>query len=174
MSNTIFKIRDAKTNEFEAIGQLMIRVYAHLVGFPTPKEQPEYYEMLSNIGIVTEQTDTRLLVAVSEKGEIGGAVVYFDNMKNYGSGGTATLELGASGFRLLAVDPKHRGQGLGRLLTDACIDLARASKKEHLVIHSTKAMQTAWHMYEKIGFKRALDLDFMQGNLPVFGFRLLL
>jgi hypothetical protein len=27
-------------------------------------------------------------------------------------------------------------------------------------------------MYEKIGFKRAEDLDFMQGELPVFGFRL--
>jgi hypothetical protein len=33
-------------------------------------------------------------------------------------------------------------------------------------------MQTAWKMYEKMGFVRSLDLDFMQGQLPVFGFRL--
>jgi hypothetical protein len=26
-------------------------------------------------------------------------------------------------------------------------------------------------MYEGIGFKRSEDLDFMQGNLEVFGFR---
>ncbi|WP_422359769.1 GNAT family N-acetyltransferase [Reichenbachiella sp.] len=174
MRNARFKIRDAKNNEFEVIGQLMVRVYAQLNGFPSPKEQPKYYKMLSTIGKVTEQTDTRLLVAVSKEGEIGGAVVYFGNMKNYGSGGTATLEENASGFRLLAVDAKWRGQGLGRLLISACIDLARDSKKGHLVIHSTKAMQIAWNMYEKIGFKRALDLDFKQGDLPVFGFRLLL
>jgi hypothetical protein len=27
-------------------------------------------------------------------------------------------------------------------------------------------------MYENLGFKRSEDLDFMQGELPVFGFRL--
>jgi hypothetical protein len=27
-------------------------------------------------------------------------------------------------------------------------------------------------MYEKISFKRSVDLDFMQGELPVFGLRL--
>jgi hypothetical protein len=43
-----------------------------------------------------------------------------------------------------------------------------------MIIHTTKAMQTAWKMYEDIGFKRSIDLDFMQGELPVFGFRLTL
>jgi hypothetical protein len=33
-------------------------------------------------------------------------------------------------------------------------------------------MQIAWKMYEGLGFQRAEELDFMQGNLPVFGFRL--
>ena len=41
-----------------------------------------------------------------------------------------------------------------------------------VIIHTTKAMQTAWKMYEGFGFKRSEDLDFMQGELPVFGFRL--
>jgi len=36
------------------------------------------------------------------------------------------------------------------------------------------SMQTAWRMYENLGFKRSADLDFMQGELPVYGFRLLL
>jgi len=29
-------------------------------------------------------------------------------------------------------------------------------------------------MYERMGFKRSEDLDFTQGELPVFGFRLLI
>jgi hypothetical protein len=33
-------------------------------------------------------------------------------------------------------------------------------------------MQTAWDMYTKIGFERAPHLDFMQGQLEVFGFRI--
>ena len=43
-----------------------------------------------------------------------------------------------------------------------------------MIIHTTIAMQTAWKMYENMGFKRSDDLDFMQEALPVFGFRLLL
>ena len=31
-----------------------------------------------------------------------------------------------------------------------------------MIIHTTMAMQTAWKMYEQIGFKRSEDLDFMQ------------
>ncbi|MEP3389695.1 MAG: GNAT family N-acetyltransferase [Reichenbachiella sp.] len=172
MSKVTFEIRDAKTDEFELIGQLMVSVYAQLHGFPSPKEQPKYYEKLSHVGALTEQKETRLLVAVSDKGIIGGAVVYFGDMKDYGSGGIATQEQDAAGFRLLAVDLEYRGQGLGQLLTQTCIDRAKAAKKTRLVIHSTKAMQIAWAMYEKMGFERAPDLDFMQGNLPVFGFRL--
>ena len=48
-----YTIRDARPEEFEAIGKLMISVYAQLEGFPTPAEQPSYYEMLANVGAFT-------------------------------------------------------------------------------------------------------------------------
>lgn len=77
-------------------------------------------------------------------------------------------------FRLLAVDPSTRGQGIGKLLTLECIAKARQDGNKHVIIHTTKSMQIAWKMYETLGFKRAKDLDFMQEELPVFGFRLVL
>jgi GNAT superfamily N-acetyltransferase len=95
-------------------------------------------------------------------------------MKYYGSGGTATTEINAAGFRLLAVDLNARGKGIGKLLTEACIQLAKEEKQNQIIIHTTMAMQVAWRMYEKMGFKRSKDLDFMQEDLPVFGFRLFL
>lgn len=150
----------------------MVDVYSELDGFPNALEQPAYYQMLANIGKQTEKPHTELLVAVSSEGSIGGAVVYFSDMKQYGSGGTATLEKNASGFRLLAVDPKTRGQGIGKHLTLKCIEKAREIENRQVIIHTTKAMQIAWNMYEKLGFVRSEDLDFMQEELPVFGFRL--
>lgn len=174
MSNQLFTIRNAQPNEFSYIGQLMVKVYSQLDGFPKEDEQPNYYKMLANIGDLTLKPETELLVAVSPENEIAGGVVYFSDMQYYGSGGTATQEKNASGFRLLAVDNLFRGKGLGKLLTLACIEKAKAKNHTQVVIHSTKAMQTAWKMYEDLGFKRADDLDFMQGELPVFGFRLLL
>ncbi len=174
MKNSIYTIRNAQPSEFDEIGRLMVKTYSQLEGFPNQEEQPQYYEMLANIGDLTQKPNTELLVAVSKEGSIGGGVVYFSDMKYYGSGGTATQEKNASGFRLLAVDSTIRGQGLGKLLSLECIKKAKALHQNNLVIHTTNSMQIAWGMYEKLGFKRATDLDFLQGELPVFGFRLIL
>lgn len=169
-----YTVKNAKPSEFARIGKLMVQVYSQLQGFPKESEQPDYYKMLANIGEQTKKPNTELLVAVSPEGKIVGGVVYFSDMKFYGSGGTATREQNASGFRLLAVDPLARGKGIGKLLSNECISKARGHKHYQVVIHTTKAMQIAWGMYENLGFKRSEDLDFMQGELPVFGFRLLL
>ncbi len=172
MNKQEYSVRNATPKEFNKIGELMVDVYAKLDGFPSKFEQPDYYKMLANIGALTEKSAVKLLIAVSSNGKIGGGLVYFGDMKYYGSGGTATLEKNAGGFRLLAVDPAIRGKGIGKMLTQACIQIAKNEKQEQLIIHSTKAMKIAWKMYKKIGFKRSEDLDFIQGELPVFGFRL--
>lgn len=171
MNNSEFIVRNAKPEEFLAIGQLMVRVYASLEGFPKPDEQPKYYELLANVGNLTQKTETEILVAISPDQTIAGAVVYFGDMQYYGSGGTATLEKKAVGFRLLAVNESARGKGLGKLLTLACLEKAKNQQQSQVIIHTTNAMKPAWKMYETIGFKRSEDLDFIQGNLEVFGFR---
>lgn len=172
MNNTEYSVRNAKPEEFVEIGKLMVKVYSQLEGFPKEKEQPDYYRMLTNVGELTFQPETELLVAVSSEGRILGCVVYIGDMKYYGSGGTATCEQNAAGFRLLAVEPLARGRGIGKLLTYECIRKSREKNLNQLVIHTTMAMQTAWKMYENAGFKRSEDLAFMQGELSVFGFRL--
>ncbi|GET21974.1 GNAT family N-acetyltransferase [Prolixibacter denitrificans] len=172
MHQQIYTIRNGRPEEFDTLGQIMVEVYSQLEGFPKQSEQPEYYNLLANIGEWTKKPYTELLVAVSPEGKIAGGVVYFSDMQYYGSGGTATHEKNASGFRLLAVAPSFRKQGIGKLLSNECIRKAKALKQEQVIIHSTKAMQVAWKMYENLGFKRSKDLDFMQEELPVFGFRL--
>lgn len=155
-----YTIRNAYPTEFDTIGQL-----------PKETEQPGYYNMLANVGTFTNNPGTELLIAVSDTGKIAGAVVYFNDMQFYGSGGIATLEKDAAGFRLLAVDPGMRGKGIGKRLSIECINKARKSGVSQVIIHTTAAMQTAWKMYEGLGFRRSEDLDFMQGDLPVFGLR---
>jgi GNAT superfamily N-acetyltransferase len=174
MPDNIFEVRNAKPEEFATVGRLMVEVYSQLEGFPKEKEQPNYYEMLRQVGNFTSKPDTELLVAVGTGGAIKGAVVYFGDMQYYGSGGTATREKNAAGFRLLSVVNDARGLGVGKLLTLSCIEKAKLQKQQQVIIHTTKAMQTAWKMYEKMGFSRSEDLDFVQEQLLVFGFRLLL
>lgn len=164
-------ISQAKPEEHKAIGQLMVEVYSNLPGFAAPVEQPEYYEMLAKIGEFAKKESVELLVA-KEGEQLLGAVVYVGDMKDYGSGGTATMEKDAAGFRLLAVSHEARGMGLGKQLTEACIERARSNGLKQMIIHTTESMKVAWGMYEKMGFERSLDLDFKQNGLPVYGFRL--
>jgi pimeloyl-ACP methyl ester carboxylesterase/GNAT superfamily N-acetyltransferase len=164
-------IRDARPGEFGAIGVMMVAVYSGLEGFPRPETQPDYYRLLANIGEQTAKPGVRLLVAL-EKERIAGAVVFYAEMAQYGSGGTATAERDAAGFRFLASDPEARGRGVAKALVEYCIEAARAAGRRRLVIHSTAAMKAARAIYSARGFERAPDLDFVQGALPVYGYRL--
>lgn len=164
-------IRDARPDEHAALGALMVSVYAQLEGFPSPQEQPAYYAMLADIGRLAERPGARLFVA-HVAGRLAGGVVYFSDMAQYGSGGSATRERDAAGFRLLAVDPAVRGAGVGRALVEHCLAQARRDGRAQVVLHTTDAMRVAWGLYERLGFRRSEDLDFLQGALPVFGFRL--
>jgi GNAT superfamily N-acetyltransferase len=166
-----FVIRTALPGEFCHLGELMVAVYSSLEGFPKRADQPQYYEMLAGIGQLAENPDTKLLVAVSGA-ELLGGVVHFSDMARYGSGGIATQERNASGFRLLAVAPQARGRGVGAALMERCIELARGENHGQVILHTTAAMQVAWRMYERRGFERSADLDFLQGALQVYGFRL--
>ena len=69
--------------------------------------------------------------------------------RSTGSGGTATQEKHAAGFRLLAVDSAARGMGAGRALAQKCVDLAREGRLGQVIIHTTRSMQVAWGMYER-------------------------
>lgn len=171
-SSETHDVREAKSEECETIGKLLIDVYSTLTGFPSQSEQPRYYHSLKNIVEFTHKPGVKLLVAVNENNAIDGTVLYFDDMKQYGSKGIATHENMAAGFRLLAVASAARGHGVGGLLVAACVQLAREAEQRQIVIHSTKFMEVAWNMYEKLGFKRSPDLDFLQGKMMVFGFRL--
>jgi hypothetical protein len=119
----------------------MVAVYEALEGFPGPDAQPAYYEMLRNIGALSANPGTKLLVVVDRNTLLGG-VVYLADTAHYGAGGIA------------------------------CIDEARARGHEQVIIHTTAAMIVAWGMYERLGFTRAAELDFVQQGMPVYGFRL--
>ncbi|MGE7774261.1 GNAT family N-acetyltransferase [Chitinophaga sp. NPDC101104] len=167
-------IRTALPGEAPAAGQLMVQVYSSLEGFPGVAEQPAYYALLANVGELASKPGAGLIVAAGADGRIAGAVVYFGDMQYYGSGGIATQEKDAAGFRLLAVDPAFRGAGIGKKLVNACITRAGKAGVKQMIIHSTHSMQTAREMYLRMGFFRAPELDFLQGELQVFGFRYLL
>ena len=110
------QIREAHSNEYQALGELMVEVYSNLDGFPNEDEIPEYYNHLRNVGDFTQQPKVKLFVAVSSDGNVDGGLVYFGDMRYYGAGDESTLIQKAAAFRLLAVNPKTRGSNIPGML----------------------------------------------------------
>lgn len=167
-----YTIRQARPEEYSRLGQLTVDACASLPGMPRPEDQPEYYRMLLDVAKRAGNPAISILAAVGDAGELLGSVDFIADMKQYGSGGTAKDVPGAAGIRLLAVRDECRGRGIGKALTRFCIDRALDLGRSKVILHTTRAMETARAMYERLGFRRFPELDFKQGTLDVFGFGL--
>ena len=66
-------------------------------------------------------------------------------------------------IRMLVVDPSGRGLGLGRRLTEACIQRARRDRAALIALHTTPIMTVALPMYQRMGFVWARDAP------PIYG-----
>jgi GNAT superfamily N-acetyltransferase len=167
-----YTVRRADPNEYETLGRLTVQIYERLPGMPSAADQPDYYSMLHDVEARAGTPTIDIFVAATPRNELLGGVTFIGDMKFYGSGDTASTNADGSGIRLLAVKPEARGFGVGRALTNACIQRAAARGSAQVILHTTKSMSTAWGMYLRMGFLRSPDLDFSQGALSVFGFRL--
>ena len=57
-------------------------------------------------------------------------------------------------IRYLGVDPKYRGKGIGRKLTEMCLQEAKNSGEKFVALHTSEFMHSARNMYEEMGFQK--------------------
>jgi ribosomal protein S18 acetylase RimI-like enzyme len=57
-------------------------------------------------------------------------------------------------IRMLVVDPAARGKGVGRNLTEACLERAARDRASVIALHTTPIMEVALAMYLRMGFVR--------------------
>jgi len=72
-------------------------------------------------------------------------------------------------LRLLLVEPKARGLGLGRRLVEECITFARAKGYRKLVLWTQSNLASARHIYQQTGFKRVKREAHRTFGVPVVG-----
>lgn len=121
----------------------MFEAYSQLDGFPSADEIPDYYDTLRNVGDLVKKPMVKIFVSLSNSRQVKGGLVYFGDMKHYGAGAEKVENQSTVVFRLLAVKPELRGQGVGKLLIQACFNQVIKEGCEFLMIHSTKYMMVA-------------------------------
>ena len=154
------RVREATEDDFDEIARLTVAAYRALdtwVG-------DDYALHLADVAARAGALNTVVLVAEDEAdGRIVGSVTLT-------LGGGPWFEWahgvdGDCGFRMLAVDPVAQRQGTGPRLVDECLVRARAAGCRTMVIGSTEWMTTAHRIYERLGFRRAPELDQQWGDI---------
>jgi ribosomal protein S18 acetylase RimI-like enzyme len=156
-------VRIAEEDSFEAARRVLRAAYSEYES-AFPAENWTVY--LQDILDLEGRGDASELLIAERDGELVGCVSYFPPGSKASYPSDAFSERWPddwSAIRLLAVDPEARGGGVGRRLTDACIDRARAQGAPVLGLHTTAPMAIARAMYERMGFVRAPRFDFRPG-----------
>ena len=167
-----YSIRKIHESEFAVFGKMTSRIYQSLPGMPSFDEQPDYYSMIEDVRSRTTKKSARVYIAVTPDERILGGLSFIGDAADYDSGGSAPSLKESAGVRLLAVDPDTRGLGVGTALMHFCIEKARLLGAAQMILHTTDNMQDARRLYQGMGFSRFPEIDFQQGDLEVYGYRL--
>jgi ribosomal protein S18 acetylase RimI-like enzyme len=144
------RVRPARSEELTAIGELTVEAYLLL---PDPPGE-DYMGVLRDAE--TRFREAEVLVAVDDADELLGSVTYVGDVN---SSLAEFDEPDEACFRMLAVRPQARGQGVGGALVQVCIDRARGQAKTALTLYTTDGMAPARRIYERFGFHRADERD---------------
>ena len=148
--------------EYDELGALTLASFEDIEG---AGELGEYALTLRN---VADRAERALVLVAVDGSELLGGVTFVDGPANPYS---EDLREGDAGIRMLAVAGSAQRRGVGRALTKACIDAARAQGAARVALHSTPWMVVAHRLYESMGFVRVPDRDVdVSPELRLMGF----
>jgi ribosomal protein S18 acetylase RimI-like enzyme len=145
-------IREAASGELPEIESLVKTAYQE---FQSQMPEGIWERWMRNVSEALRAPGGIVLVAEAG-GKIVGAVTFFPDAEQAHQG---HWPAGAAAIRMLAVRPASRGQGVGELLTQACLEKARELKIGTIFLYTGTFMEVARHLYEKLSFVRAPEFD---------------
>jgi len=144
------EIREVTPGEYEAAGEVAFAAYEEFYA----DDLGYYADRLRDIA--SRSKDATVLIAI-EGGEIVGTVTY---VSDAGSASAVDMRDGEAMIRMLSVAPAHKRRGIGRALSVACIERARADGKRALALHADEIMEASQRLYASLGFRREPSRDF--------------
>lgn len=149
-------IRMAIPDDFTAMELLLVEAYQEYAASLPPAA---WEQMRVGLAAVERLASSATFLVAEDNHELVGSVAYYPP----GMSDPRLFPRHWASLRLLAVAPAHRGRGLGRRLTEACVARAREDGAQEIGLHTSELMQTARQLYERLGFRAAGELP------PMFG-----
>lgn len=153
--NASVSVRRARPGDYAALGDITVAAYVGDGLLSVATDSP-YLQVLRDVA--DRAASAEVLVCVDDSGTVLGGVTFVDGPGPYAD----VARLHEAEFRTLAVADAARGQGAGEALVRACIARARAIEGCRLLVISTQpTMAAARRLYERLGFVRLPERDWM-------------
>ena len=162
------EVREARNEEFHEAGRVTADAYREFIR-PGDVDWERY---LRRIADVEERADrTTVLVAVEDDRVLGSLTLELEGrVRDEDDDEHRPLDPGEAHIRMLGVDPAARARGVARALMAASEERARAAGKTHMTLNTTRRMEAAQAMYERLGYERTEDTVFPDGFV-LLGYR---
>ena len=151
-------IRDVQTTDRKAVRDLTLRAYEEYGSLMPPLHWIYYRENIIQTLDGDEPADR---ILAERDSAIVGSVILYPAGRVLFSADEEVFVASWPEVRLLAVDPEARGQGIGAALMAECASRARGAGSRFLTLHTNDLMKAAIHLYEKLGFERFPELDYI-------------
>jgi len=161
------EIREATPDDYAEAGRVTALAYREFVPADDDGDWERYLARMADVGERAERT--HILIAV-EGGQIRGTVTLELDGRVGDWDGDPPLRPGEAHIRMLGVDPAARARGVGTELMAACEARARAAGKRFVTLHTTRGMEAAQRMYDRLGYTRSEDHVFPDGFV-LLGYR---
>jgi ribosomal protein S18 acetylase RimI-like enzyme len=158
LSPFIQVIESALPGDFAAIAALNTAAYEE---FSSSLATGAWEVMKKNLRNIAGRAERAEFLIVRDGGDIVGSVAYGPP----GKGDPEIFAPNMAAILLLSVHPAHRGKGIARALTEACIARARRDKAVSVGLFTSELMQAAQHVYQSLGFVMESELP------PRYGIR---
>lgn len=119
----------------------------------------DWSEFRAKIGKMSSLADVGEIIVSEVEGQIVGAVAYV-------SPGAPKAEFFRPEWpimRMLVVAPDFRGRGIGHALALECLSRAKRDGASIFALHTSKLMQVALPMYQRMGFTWVSDTPAIHG-----------
>jgi GNAT superfamily N-acetyltransferase len=138
-------IRDFSAGDSASVNAVALAAFAQYRGVYS-----DWETLVRGVAATADLADHSQLLVAEDGGRLVGAVAYCP------PGSEPRAEFFEPDWpivRMLVVEPAARGRGVGRRLTEACIERARRDGAPLIALHTSPAMEAALAMYLGMGFK---------------------
>ncbi|MEY9092617.1 GNAT family N-acetyltransferase [Paenibacillus sp. RC84] len=160
-------IREAAEADREAVRAVMLEAYLQYADVMSAQRWQQYREDIG--GAADKGNPVARLVAEAE-GKIVGTVQLF--VSSEAAYGRPELEIYTPIIRYLSVSPEARGRGVATELIKESAKRSLELGASTLHLHTSDMMASAVSLYERLGFQRAFDKEFHNGEVLVKSYRL--